>query len=349
MDGHQAVRLQKLHFAALNPIFNAQASTMTTPCILCGNTNGNELFQVKELQLGLDEYFEYQLCGACGSMQLKDVPGNLGKYYPNEDYYSFKLDMQHRSKPDALRKIKTEYLLFGKNKLVGGLLSIGYKLPEQLQWMKDVGAKFGDAILDIGTGNGSLLLRLFQFGFTNLTGIDPFIDESHTYGSIRILKKDIYEVSEQYDVVMMHHSLEHMFEPKKVLAQAMHITKPGGSVMIRIPVMGNYGWQKYGVFWCGIDAPRHIFIPSAHQLRKLATDAGFAIEKFYYDSSDYLIWSSEQYMKGMPLHDPKSHMFNKDNSSMFSKEDIHRFRELMKTENEKGNGDTAVICLRKPA
>ena len=321
---------------------------MTSACTLCGNTNNNELFRVKELQLGLDEYFEYQLCGSCGSMQLQNVPENLGRYYPNEDYYSFKLNLTIREKADTLRKIKTEYLLFGKNPIIGGLLSIGYKLPEQLQWMKDLGAKFDDAILDIGTGNGSLLARLFQVGFTNLTGIDPFINESHDYGSIKILKKDIYEVTEQYNVVMMHHSLEHMFEPQKVLAQAMKITKPGGSVMIRIPIMGNYGWQNYGVFWCGIDAPRHIFIPSAKQMRKMVEDAGFTIEKFYYDSSDYLIWSSEQYKIGMPLHDPKSHMFNKDGSSMFSKEDIKGFRALMKVENEKGNGDTAVICLRKP-
>lgn len=321
---------------------------MNTPCILCGNTNDNRTYQVKELQLGLDEYFNYQLCGACGSMQLQDVPADLGKYYPNEDYYSFKLDLQIREKADTLRKIKTDYLLFGKHKLIGGLLSIGYKMPEQLQWMKDLRAKFDDAILDIGTGNGSLLARLFQVGFTDLTGIDPFINESHHYGSIKIVKKDIYEVTEQYDVVMMHHSLEHMFEPQKVLAQAMNITKPGGAVMIRIPIMGNYGWDTYGTYWCGIDAPRHIFIPSEKQMRKMTEDAGFVIEKFYYDSSDYLIWSSEQYKKGMPLHDPKSHMFNKDDSSMFSKDDIKRFRAIMKAENEKGNGDTAVICLRKP-
>lgn len=321
---------------------------MISTCILCGNIEGNVLYSVKELQLGLGENFTYQLCGSCGSMQLQDIPGNLGKYYPNEDYYSFNLGLQVRKKADTLRKIKAGYLLFGKNKLLGSLLSIGYKLPEQLQWMKDLGPKYDDAILDIGTGNGSLLARLFQIGFTNLTGIDPFINESKDYGSIKILKKDIYGVTEQYDVVMMHHSLEHMFEPKKVLAQAMKIIKPGGSLMIRIPIMAHYGWQQYGVYWCGIDAPRHIFIPSEKQMRVLAAQAGFTVEKWYYDSSDYLIWSSEQYKQGIPLHDPKSHMFNKDGSSQFSKEDIKRFRAIMKVENEKGNGDTAVICLRKP-
>lgn len=314
--------------------------------MLCGNTDGNHTYTVKELQLGLPEYFHYQLCGLCGSMQLLDVPADLSKYYPNEDYYSFKLDLHVRKKADPLRKIKTDYLLFGRNRILGSLLSIGYRLPEQLQWMKDTHAQYDSAILDIGTGNGSLLSRLFQYGFTNLSGIDPFINEDRDYGPIRIWKKDIYEVTEQYDVVMMHHSLEHMFEPQRVLQQAMKITRPGGHVMIRIPIMGNYGWKKYGVYWCGIDAPRHIFIPFEKQMRKMAEDAGFEIEKFYYDSSDYLIWSSEQYKQGMPLHDPKSHMFHPENS-MFSKEDIKRFRAIMKEQNQNANGDTAVISLRK--
>ncbi len=37
--------------------------------------------------------------------------------------------------------------------------------------------KFRDRILDVGCGNGSLLAQLLKIGFTNLTGVDPFINE----------------------------------------------------------------------------------------------------------------------------------------------------------------------------
>ena len=83
-------------------------------CIICNNNQNNTTFVFKELQLGLQEPFNYQLCGNCGTMQLLSKVNDLGKYYPNQDYYSFNLDLKISKKSDTLRKIKTDYLLFGK-------------------------------------------------------------------------------------------------------------------------------------------------------------------------------------------------------------------------------------------
>lgn len=70
--------------------------------------NHNTTHAIKELQLGLNEPFNYQLCNQCGTMQLLDVPENLGKYYPNEDYYSFNLKLQIK---------KSQILYENKNRL----------------------------------------------------------------------------------------------------------------------------------------------------------------------------------------------------------------------------------------
>jgi hypothetical protein len=110
--------------------------------------------------------------------------------------------------------------------------------------------------------------------------------------------------------------------------------------------MGNYGWHKYNTYWCGIDAPRHIFIPSEKGMRILAADAGFTIEKVEYDSGDYVVWSSEQYVKGIPLHAENSRMINKRNS-IFSKEEINQFKRTIAGENKKNNGDTAAFYMKK--
>ena len=318
---------------------------MSTSCLICSNASNNQTFPVKELQLGLGDVFQYQLCSACGSMQLLNPPDDFSRYYPNEDYYSFNLE-QKKPAADALRQAKASYLLYGKNTLLGGLLSIGYTMPDYYHWMKATGARRDDGILDVGCGNGSLLSNLATIGFTNLTGIDPFITADARLGDIKILKKELYDLEQPFDLIMMHHSLEHMFEPLRALQKAHGLLKKSGTLLVRIPVMGHYGWQHYGTLWCGMDAPRHIFIPSEDGFKILAHQAGFTLNKLEYDSSDYVIWSSEQYKRGIPLHAPNSRMVSKK-ASIFPKEEIELFKKTIATENKRGNGDTAAFYLKK--
>ncbi|HEX6913977.1 MAG TPA: class I SAM-dependent methyltransferase [Chitinophagaceae bacterium] len=319
---------------------------MVQPCIICGNSTGNTGYTIEELQLGTHEPFPYQLCGNCGTMQLLQVPADLGRYYPNEDYYSFNMELDVKSKQSTTDRIKTEYLLFGKHRLIGKLLSLGYK-NETYDWARFTAARYDDAILDIGTGNGSLLSKLHKMGYRNLTGIDPFINESRDYGNVRVLKQNIFGVEQQYDVVMMHHALEHMTDPHAAVRKMYEILKPGGRALIRVPIMGNYGWQTYGTWWCGLDAPRHIFIPSEKGLKMLVTEAGFEVSRFYYDSYDYVIWCSEQYKRGIPLNAPNSQMVN-PGKGIFTKKQLKEYRRIMTRENQKGNGDMAAIYLVKP-
>ncbi len=78
----------------------------------------------------------------------------------------------------------------------------------------------------------------------------------------------------------------------------------------------------------------------------LAQQAGFKIDKLEYDSSDYVIWSGEQYKRGIPLHAPNSRMMGKKNT-IFSKEEIELFKMRIAAENKKGNGDTAAFYLSR--
>ncbi|MFZ1264089.1 MAG: hypothetical protein WAT34_11335, partial [Chitinophagaceae bacterium] len=137
---------------------------MSTACIICHNTSNNQLFSIKELQLGLGEEFSYQLCGLCGSMQLLNPPIDFTGYYPTEDYYSFSTTLKKLKKPGYLRLAKARYLLYGKNKLTGSLLSIGYSLPEYYTWMLHTKAQLNDALLDVGCGSGMLLGKLYKMG-----------------------------------------------------------------------------------------------------------------------------------------------------------------------------------------
>ena len=323
-------------FARMNP----------TACKICNNTQNNTLHRVREMQLGLREFFTYQQCGNCGCMQLMDIPADLGKYYPNDGYYSFNRELDIREKPDTLRKLKSDYLIYGRHKLLGRLLSIGYTVPDYYHWIRNAGVQYNDAILDVGTGNGSLLLNLFRIGFTNLTGIDPFIEKDHQYGAINIYRKSIFETEGQYDFIMLHHAFEHMDEPLNVLQQLFKLLKRGKYLLIRTPVMGGYGWDTYGVNWMDLDAPRHIYIHTHDSMRLLAGQAGFELRKTVFDGNYMSLIGSDQYAKDIALPDPRSYMVDKSTSG-YSKADIEHFKKINRQNDLDQRSDQAAFYLYK--
>lgn len=298
------------------------------------------------MQLGLREYFKYLHCSKCGCMQLLDLPVDFSKYYPNQTYYSFTSPIKFPEKPDYLRKIKADYLIHGRQQILGRFLSIGYKKPEYYDWMKIPQIEWDDKILDVGCGNGSLLAQLYKIGFTQLTGTDPFIDKEKEHGKIKIYKKNIYELKGEYDYIMLNHSFEHMVEPLKVLLRLKELLLPKKYLLIRTPLMNMYGWKTYGVNWFALDAPRHIFIHTIESIKILAEKAGFMVKKIVFDTDPIDIIMSEQYQKDIAMSEPGSFNFREHN--LDKKKVIENARRLVKKFDAENNGDQASFYLYKP-
>lgn len=315
-------------------------------CKICENTQNNKIYKVKEMQLGLREYFDYQHCNNCGCMQLLSLPGDFSRYYPNQSYYSFTSSVKFPQKPDYLRKIKADYLIHGKHPILGRLLSLGYKKPEYYNWMKIPRVKWNDRILDVGCGNGSLLAQLSKIGFTNLTGVDPFINEEKEYGMVRIFKKDIYELEGEYNYIMLNHSFEHMTEPLRVLLRLHELLLPGKYLLIRTPLMNMYGWKTYGVNWFALDAPRHIFIHTLESIQMLTEKSGFIISKIIFDTDPIDVIMSQQYQKDIASSDPASFLLHK--KDLYKKNVLENARRLVKKIDAENQGDQASFYLYKP-
>lgn len=318
----------------------------TLVCKICGNTHNNKIYKVKEMQLGLREYFDYLNCNNCGCMQLLNMPNYFSKYYPNNAYYSFTSLVKFRERPDFLRKIKADYLIHGKQQFLGRLLSFKYKKPEYYNWMTIPQVQWENRILDVGCGNGNLLAQLLKIGFTNLIGVDPFIDEEKQLGKIKILKKDIYELEGDYDYIMLNHSFEHMAEPLKVLLRLKELLLPGKHLLIRTPLMNMYGWKTFGANWFALDAPRHIFIHTIESIKILAEKAGFAVRKIVFDTDPIDIIMSEQYQKDIAMSEPASFNFRKHDSN--KEKVLENAKRLVKKIDAENQGDQACFYLYKP-
>jgi 2-polyprenyl-3-methyl-5-hydroxy-6-metoxy-1,4-benzoquinol methylase len=294
--------------------------------------------------IGTREVFEYIQCAKCRCIQIANIPADLARHYP-EDYYSFR----HVPEPfwrSFLKRRVASYRIGGKV-FPGKLLAKALRVPALLERVARSKAGFDSNILDVGCGAGRKVLDLHRMGFTNISGVDPYIHADMEYeNGVKIRKMAISEVEGEFDLVILHDSFEHMPEPLMVLREAHRILKANGTVLLRTPVADCFAWREYGVDWVQLDAPRHLFIHSRRSMKHLVEQARLVLSEVVYDSTSFQFWGSELYRKDIPLRDPRSYAEN-PNGSVISKQDIKRFERMAAGLNAQEEGDSASFYLCK--
>jgi len=237
----------------------------------------------------------------------------------------------------------------GQTSLTGSILAKKYKssLPS---WITHIpmNLNLNSRILEVGSGAGDKLLELRHGGLRHLTGIDPFIQSGINYGEhVRIRKGFVEDITETFDFVMLHHSFEHMPQPREAFKKLKTLVPTGRFILIRVPVSNCYAWKKYGVNWVQLDAPRHFFLHTPRSLGLLAEEAGLEMVATVYDSRGFQLWGSEQYLRDIPLKDPRSPFCNPEGQTLFSQEELAAFAARARELNENGEGDQACFYFRK--
>ncbi len=316
-------------------------------CSICFNTSNNKKIVLKEMMYGLKDEFDYFECGSCGCIQIAKVPSNLGNYYP-KDYYSYTV-AEVPLKKSWIRSVHFDYYAFHRRRLLGSLLALKFKPSGFYTWLKNLNLhNRNESVLDIGCGNGHLLKRMYRLGFNHLTGIDPFLDKDLVYNdSLKLFKRDIFQTDTTYDVIMMHHSLEHMDRQAEVIQKAADLLKRGGRMLIRIPVVSKPLMGKYGGNVVSLDAPRHLFIHSLKSITGLIEKNQLTLYNMVFDAEAFSIMGSEQYSRGISnVNDERSH-FQNPAGSIFKPSDIERFEYEIKALNQKGESDNVALYIRK--
>ncbi|MCX7877895.1 MAG: class I SAM-dependent methyltransferase [Ignavibacteria bacterium] len=204
---------------------------------------------------------------------------------------------------------------------------------------------FKDRILDVGCGNGSLLKDFLRYGFKNLTGIDPFLKMETKEDNIRLLKKNLFEEEETYDVIIFNHSFEHIWEQRRTLIKSSELLSEKGCLIIRMPVV-NYAFEKYRENWIQIDAPRHFFVHSLKSFEILCKTCNLKTDKIIFDSTEFQFIASEQLKMGIFLTSHNSYYTDQSNCQ-FTQDELKSFRHLTRKLNKKYLGDQAVFFIRK--
>ncbi len=317
-------------------------------CTICGNAENNKAYVLKEMMFGFRDEFKYFKCADCTCFQIENIPLNMQKYYP-DNYYSLNQKAEKPLRLNYFKQLQFDHLSGYKKSVLGSIASFKYN-PTIASWFTNMNLKDkNDKILDIGCGNGKLIKYLFQVGFQNLTGVDPYVEQDIIYNKqLKILKKSIYEIEEHFDIIMMHHSLEHMDNQFEVVSHLYQILNDNGKLLIRIPIMSLPLFDKYGVNMVFLDPPRHFFIHSIKSITKLLTQLGFVIKKTIYDAQVFDVVTSAEWMRDISMKDARSYSVNKKNST-FSKKEIMEFKRFINELNSHQQSSSIAIYAEKKA
>ncbi|MGO9956929.1 MAG: methyltransferase domain-containing protein [Solirubrobacteraceae bacterium] len=226
--------------------------TAGVACPMCGGRATTALRAWDRNRRLSDETFTYHRCSRCGTLALDPVPADLDRYYPPAYY--------------AVPR--------GRDELRSAAGPERYKLEIVRRFAP------GGRLVEIGPAVGGFALVMQDAGYeTSAIEMDAeccrFLRE--------VLGISVQETTDPiaalaaggpFDVVAMWHVIEHLPNPREVLAAVARSLAPGGIVALAAPNPEAFQFRVLGSRWTHLDAPRHLVLIPADELARLGRELG---------------------------------------------------------------------------
>ncbi len=224
-------------------------------CLLCGEAAARDfLADCADRYLGTPGTVDYVRCAGCGLVQQHPLPADVAALYAAYPI--------HRPKSRLYAAVRRA-------------LMAGVYLPPQ-RWPA------GSRLLDYGCGDGGYLEWCIEAGLP-CAGFEP--DPEHAQSLARRLGvpvvSDLAALTADgggFDVVTLHFVVEHLADPRAVLASLVPLLKPGGTIRYTVPAIDSWEARLFGRRWHGLDPPRHLSFPDAGHARRLADELGLRFD-----------------------------------------------------------------------
>jgi 2-polyprenyl-3-methyl-5-hydroxy-6-metoxy-1,4-benzoquinol methylase len=260
---------------------------MVQKCNLCGHKSFSHLFDSCDRFYGIKGQFKLYKCLNCGIVFIYPQPSDveLAKYYP-KNYYSYSPG-------------KTRAGLIGK---IVRYLKDPFRIFYILLYVKvfhfDKGLSpiAGGNILDVGCGAGDFLVKFKQKGM-NCYGVEIDSTAAETAKArglnITIGQLENGKFSDDYfDIIVVHHVLEHLRDPQAVIQKIKRLLKPSGLLVVAVPNIESLCFWVFRKYWSQLDVPRHLYSFSKKTLSRYLEDEGFNITKIACNSTPFQFLSS---------------------------------------------------------
>lgn len=139
--------------------------------------------------------------------------------------------------------------------------------------------KQSGALLDLGCSSGAFLKSL-PGNEWSLYGIEMSEESARTAQAetgAKVFVGDILDAQfppESFDAITCFDVLEHLYEPRKVVAKVAGWLKPGGIFYVLVPNIDSAEGRVFGSYWHGLELPRHLFHYCPASLKFLAESFG---------------------------------------------------------------------------
>ena len=140
-------------------------------------------------------------------------------------------------------------------------------------------------LVDIGCGDGSFLLEARQAGWTVLgTEVNDRIPSPglEIWGSL-----DDLRTRAPFGCITLWHSLEHLRDPMRALADLAEMLVPGGTFVVAVPNSRGLQARLFGRHWLHLDVPRHLYHFSLPSLRAELDRAGLEVTRVWHHEVEY--------------------------------------------------------------
>jgi SAM-dependent methyltransferase len=291
-------------------------------CPLCGGGRIDPLFLTWDRLHRLPGEFALALCSDCQLVLLSPRPviEQIGFYYPEQEYYSYRTPASLNASPRNWRAGLTQGI---RDSI---LYSKGYEISEIAGWQRTLGpvltrvfgsrAPYGygerfprfqprGRALEIGGGSGTFLSYLKCHGW-QVAGVE-------LSQAAATVAKQAYDIDvfvgplesapfedEMFDYIHMSHVIEHLPDPARTLQTVRRLLKRNGMLYIETPNVESYGRKKSGPHWFAWDSPRHLCLFTPATLGRALAQAGMIIKSLrtsvevFYEWEEVYKWEERE-------------------------------------------------------
>jgi len=231
---------------------------------MCGSADGEIVASGWDYQYKTTmQNFDWLRCRACSHHYINPLPTKaaLGAIYPSDlkNYGEFD------TRPGLAFRIKSR--LDGRR-----LRALTGHIPD------------GGRLLDVGCAAG-MLLDTVKRSCPNITVLEGLeISEAAAVGAKRKGYKTYISTIEDaelpddyYDVIMMQQVIEHVHDPRRVIAKLHKALRPGGMLVMETPHLNSWDHRAFSSgHWEGYHIPRHFNLWQTAGMERLITEAGFS-------------------------------------------------------------------------